>query len=192
MNTWASQSTSFPKESFPYFNGLFFLFINTNNRQLGRSHIESTDIVYKNRFSCYCWQNGHAEPRSFVGPCQDMSLRCWRTGINETEPLPWLAPSKKGNDNEYFTYRFLPHLKIYWPNKKTGGSCGRCLLMQYDFCQIVCWFSWWREKESGESRKWLFLEMKLIDFSKHPRWLEKESSVLSKRIVDSKQKNRRC
>ena len=34
--------------------------------------------------------------------------------------------------------------------------------------------------------------MKLIDFSKHPRWLEKESSVLSKRIVDSKQKNRRC
>ena len=85
----------FPKESFPYFNGLFFLFINTNNRQLGRSHIESTDIVYKNRFSCYCWQNGHAEPRSFVGPRQDMSLRCWRTGINKTEPLPWLTPSKK-------------------------------------------------------------------------------------------------
>lgn len=24
-----------------------------------------------------------------------MSLRCWRTGINETEPLPWLTPSKK-------------------------------------------------------------------------------------------------
>ena len=33
--------------------------------------------------------------------------------------------------------------------------------------------------------------MKLIDFSKHPRWLEKESSVLSKRIVGAKRENRR-
>ena len=33
--------------------------------------------------------------------------------------------------------------------------------------------------------------MKLIDFSKHPRWLEKESSILSKRIVGAKRENRR-
>ena len=80
-----------------------------------------------------------------------------------------------------------------WPfcQQKKRGSCWQCLWIQYDFSQAVCWFSWWREKESGESRKRLLWEMKLIDFSKHPRWLEKESSVLSKRIVGAKRENRR-
>ena len=42
--------------------------------------------------------------------------------------------------------------------------------MQYDFCQVVCWFSWWREKESEESWKWLLWEMKLMDRPKNSRW----------------------
>ena len=102
MNTWASQSTSFPKGVFSLFQWTLFLFINWNCRQLGRSHTESTDTVYKNRFSCYCWQNGHArldELENFVGPYQDMSLLSWMTDINETKFLPWLVPYKKGNDS---------------------------------------------------------------------------------------------
>ena len=43
MNTWASQSTSFPKGVFSLFQRTLFLFINWNCRQLGRSHTESTD-----------------------------------------------------------------------------------------------------------------------------------------------------
>ena len=46
-NTWASQSTSFPKGVFSLFQWTLFLFINWNCRQLGRSHTESTDTVYK-------------------------------------------------------------------------------------------------------------------------------------------------
>ena len=42
-NTWASQSTSFPKGVFSLFQRTLFLFINWNCRQLGRSHTESTD-----------------------------------------------------------------------------------------------------------------------------------------------------
>ena len=42
-NTWASQSTSFPKGVFSLFQRTHFVFINWNSRQLGRSHIESTD-----------------------------------------------------------------------------------------------------------------------------------------------------
>ena len=34
--------------------------------------------------------------------------------------------------------------------------------------------------------------MKLMDWPKYSRYFPKESSVLSKRIVDSKQENRRC
>ena len=72
----------FPKESFPYFNGLFF-----------SSSTEIVDSLLKQqtpatRSSClFVWQNGHAkdtEPKFFGGPCQDMCLRYWRTGINET------------------------------------------------------------------------------------------------------------
>ena len=74
---------------------------------------------------------------------------------------------------------------------KTGGSCWQVSVDSVWFCQAVCYFSWWREKESGESWKWILWEMKLIDFSKHPRWLEKESSILSKRIVGAKRENRR-
>ena len=53
-------------------------------------------------------------------------------------------------------------------------------------------FQLMKRKESGESRKWLLLEMKLIDWPKYSWCSAKESSVLSKRSVDSKQKNRRC
>ena len=69
--------------------------------------------------------------------------------------------------------------------KKTGGSCRRCLLIQYDFYQAVYNFSWWREKESIEIRKRLLWEMKLIDWPKY-------SSVLWKRVVGAFQKTRRC
>ena len=43
MNTWVSQSTSFPKGFISSFLRILFLFINWNCRQLGRSHTESTD-----------------------------------------------------------------------------------------------------------------------------------------------------
>ena len=36
---------------------------------------------------------GHVEIGWFVGPCKDMCLCYWITGINETESLPWLALS---------------------------------------------------------------------------------------------------
>ena len=49
-------------------------------------------------------------------------------------------------------------------------------------------FSWWREKESGESRKWLLLEMKLIDWPKYSWCSAKESSVLNKRSDDAQRK----
>ena len=72
----------FQKESFPAFSGLFF-----------SSSTEIVDSLLKQqtpatRSSClFVWQNGHAkdtEPKFFVGPCQNMCLRYWRTGINET------------------------------------------------------------------------------------------------------------
>ena len=47
MNTWASQSTSFPKGVISCFLQTLFLFINWNCRQLGRSHTESTDTSHK-------------------------------------------------------------------------------------------------------------------------------------------------
>ena len=50
-NTWASQSTSFPKGVFSLFQWTLFLFINWNCRQLGRSHTESTDTSYKTLLS---------------------------------------------------------------------------------------------------------------------------------------------
>ena len=76
----------FPKESFPYFNGLFFS--------------SSTEIVDSLARRSY-WINRHLpqDPpdfcltkrscqrygtQVFFGPCQDMFLRYWRTGINET------------------------------------------------------------------------------------------------------------
>ena len=118
MNTWAIQSTSFPQGVFSLFQQTLFLFINWNCRQLGRSHIESTDTVYKTLQS-FCWQNGHAKdigPKCFVGPCQDMRLRYWMTDINETKSLPCLVPYKKGNDSRiYSTCHFPSHLSIYWP-----------------------------------------------------------------------------
>ena len=86
MNTWASQSTSFPKGVISCFHWTLFLFINWINRHLPQDP------------SVFCWQNGHighVELGCFVGPCQDMCLRYWRTGIHETESLPWLAPCKK-------------------------------------------------------------------------------------------------
>ena len=86
-NTWASQSTSFPKGVFSLFQWTLFLFINWNCRQLDRSHTESTDTVYKTlqsflltKRSCQRYQT----QVFFVGPCQDMCLHYWRAGINET------------------------------------------------------------------------------------------------------------
>ena len=43
MNTWASQSTSFPKGVISCFHRTLFLFINWISRQLDRSHTDSTD-----------------------------------------------------------------------------------------------------------------------------------------------------
>ena len=101
------------------------------------------------------------------------------------------------------------HKPIFWhgPTKHPSSECPI-----WPFCQTkirrVLWqvsvdssmtsvkpvynFSWWREKEPGEIRKRHLGEMKLMDWPKYSRCFPKESSVLSKRIVDSKQKNRRC
>ena len=49
-----------------------------------------------------------------------------------------------------------------------------------------------KKKESVEIRKSHLGEMKLMDWPKYSRCSAKESSVLSKRIVGARQKNRRC
>ena len=57
------------------------------------------------------WQNvhiEHTEPLKFAGPCQDMGLLSCRTGINETESFPWLAPCKKETIAHEPTCHFLP------------------------------------------------------------------------------------
>ena len=77
-------------------------------------------------------------------------------------------------------------------NKDQEGLVAGVCWFKYDFCQAVYNFSWWREKEPGEIRKRHLGEMKLMDWPKYSRCFPKESSVLSKRSVDSKQKNRRC
>ena len=74
---------------------------------------------------------------------------------------------------------------------KSGRSFGMCLLIQYDSAKLSTICSGWREKESVEIRKWLLGEMKLMDWPKYSRCFPKESSVLSKRIVGARQKNRR-
>ena len=74
---------------------------------------------------------------------------------------------------------------------KSGGSCGMCLLIQYDSAKLSTICSGWREKESVEIRKWHLLEMKLIEWSKYLWCSAKESSVLGKRVVGARQKNRR-
>ena len=46
------------------------------------------------RPSCFCWQNCHivhVELGWFVGPCKNIYLLYWRTGVNETYSLLWLA-----------------------------------------------------------------------------------------------------
>ena len=108
----------FPKESFPYCNGLFF----SSSTEIADSLAEVilNQQTPATRPSCYfCWQNGHAKdigPKCFVGPCQDMRLRYWMTDINETKSLPCLVPYKKGNDSRiYSTCHFPSHLSIYWP-----------------------------------------------------------------------------
>ena len=47
MNTWASQSTSFPKGVISCFHRTLFLFINWISRQLDRSHTTSTNTCHK-------------------------------------------------------------------------------------------------------------------------------------------------
>ena len=71
-NTWASQSTSFPKGVFSLFQRTLFLFINWNSRQLGRSHTESADTVYKTLQSFWLTKRS----------CQ----RCW------TQVICWAVP----------------------------------------------------------------------------------------------------
>ena len=101
----------FPKKSFPFSTDSFSL----HQLQIVDSLAEScwNNRLLLTRPSCFCRQNGHighAELESFVGPCQDMCLSYWRTGSNETKPLSWLAPSKKGNDSEICsTCHFPPH-----------------------------------------------------------------------------------
>ena len=104
----------FPKVSFPYFNGLFF----SSSTEIVDSLAEvilNLQIPSTRPSSLFGWQNGHtrdAGPKWFVGPYQDMYLRYWRTGINETESLPWMAPCKKGNDSG-INPTCAP-VKIYW------------------------------------------------------------------------------
>ena len=107
----------FPKVSFPYFNGLFFSSLTNQQTAWQKSYRINRHLP--TRPSCLCWQNGpigHAELGWFVRPCQDMCLHYWRTGINETESLPWLASyNMKGNDSGiYSNCYFLSHLKIDW------------------------------------------------------------------------------
>ena len=88
-----------------------------NQQTTWQNHTESTDTCHNTilfllikRSYRTCWA------RWFVGPCQDMCLHYWRTGINETKSLPWLAPyNKKGNDSGIYSNCYFPsHLKIDW------------------------------------------------------------------------------
>ena len=75
---------------------------------------------------------------------------------------------------------------------KAGGSCWQVSVDSVGLLPSCLQFQLMKEKESFEIRKRLLWEMKLIDWPKYSWCSAKESSVLSKRIVDSKQKNRRC
>ena len=66
---------------------------------------------------------------------------------------------------------------------KTRWYCGMCLLILYDYAKLSIISSWWREKVTGEIRKWLLWEMKLIEWPKY--------SWCSAKVVGAFQKNRR-
>ena len=138
----------FPKESFPYFNGLFFSSSTTNCRQLDRSRPESTDTYHKTLLIFADKTVMPEMPNSSVlsGPakiyvCTIGERASMRRGLSLDR-----HPCKKGNySGIYSTCHFQPYLKIYWPDyswqnhlrksKKVGATlhaiCG-CLACQIE------------------------------------------------------------
>ena len=131
MNTWASQSTSFPKGVFSLFQWTLFLFINWNCRQLGRSHTESTDTVYKTlqsflltKRSCQTWRT-----REFCWAIPGYEFAFLDDGHqwNEVSPLASALQERKRQRDLLYP---SPYLKIYWFNirnrspEKYPNLCG--------------------------------------------------------------------
>ena len=134
MNTWASQSTSFPKGVISCFHRTLFLFINWISRQLGRSHTESTDTANKTFVflltkrsypTCctlmICW----VVPRYVLAIGERASMRRslsfgWRPTRRETIAgfiLPVTArPTKKSTDPvEVSRLPYIHHENIHHP-----------------------------------------------------------------------------
>ena len=111
-NTWASQSTSFPKGVFSLFQRTLFLFINWYCRQLTKITDTSHKILL-----IFVWQNGHAKdtkPKFFCRAVPGYVLALLKSGNqwDVVSPLTGTLQERKGSDSG-INPTCAP-LKIYW------------------------------------------------------------------------------
>ena len=103
MNTWVSQSTSFPKGFISIFLRTLFLFINCNNRHppqdpsvfVDKTVMPNPRVLSGHARICACAIGGRASMRRSLSP--------------------WLAPCKKGNDKKTHPTPHFDSRKIYGP-----------------------------------------------------------------------------
>ena len=103
--------------------------------------------------------------------------------LQESKHISWHGPANfKGSVCSIWTFCQQKNWKVLWlVSVDVVWLLSSCLLIQLMKRKRVRW-----------KQEMTPLGNEMIDFSKHPRWLEKESSILSKRIVGAKRENRRC